>query len=160
MNINRLYSFIIKAFRSTYATSGVETVSTEKDGFKVLTFKEGDFSYKDSYAGFFRSRGMVVVNFKNQPIWVCSYGGGMLKENEDMAFKTFDFLKKAFLIDEPGFRTFRGPHNLMQNGWAYKYSQEGDIGEFFGYEEIYFQKKIIFFHRIIGGLVKQKEQLT
>ena len=147
----------MKAFRSTYATSGVESVSMEKDGFKLLTFSEGEYSYKDSYTGFFRSRGMVVVNYQNLPVWTCAYGGGMVEENVGLAFKTFDFLKKAFLTDEQGFRTFRGPHKYISDNWDYKYNQEGDIEEFSGHEEIRLNDKLVFFHRIIGGLVKNKK---
>ncbi len=129
MDNDQLYSFIVKAFRSTYATSGVESVQFEKDGFKVLNYGEGEYSYKDSYTGFFRSRGMIIVNFKNQPVWTCAYGGGMVEENTDLAFKTFDFLKKAFLTDEQGFQTFRGPHKYTSDNWDYKYNQEGDVKE-------------------------------
>lgn len=156
MNNDELYTFVIKAFRSTYATSGVESVQMEKDGFKVLAFSDGKYSYKDSYTGFFRSRGMVIVSLKNEPIWTCAYGGGMIEENTDLAFKTFDFLKKAFLTDEQGFQTFRGPHKYTFDKWEYKYTQEGDIDEFSGDEKIYLNNKLVFFHKIIGGRVKQK----
>jgi hypothetical protein len=158
MNIdkNRLYDFIKKAGRSTYAASGVESVNYDKNGFKELSFAEGDYSYKDTYTGFFRSRGIEIVTYKNNPVWVASYGGGMLKGDADFALQTFEFLKKAFLTDEVGFQTFRGPHQFEQEKWRYKYDQDGDIEEFSGYEEIYFDNKLVFFHRIIGGLVKQK----
>ena len=158
MNIdkNRLYNFIKKAGRVTYAESGVESVTYDKNGFKELSFSEGDYSYKDTYTGFFRSRGIEIVTYKNNPVWVASYGGGMLKEEVDFAFKTFDFLKQAFLTDEEGFQTFRGPHNFKQRKWKYEYEQDGGIEEFSGYEEIYFDNKLVFFHRIIGGFVKQK----
>ena len=153
---NYLYNFIKKAGRITYATSGVESVTYDKNGFKELTFAEGDYSYKDTYTGFFRSRGIEIVTYKNSPVWVASYGGGMLREDADFALQTFEFLKKAFLTDEAGFQTFRGPHQFQQNKWLYKYDQKGDIEEFSGYEEIYFDNKPVFFHRIIGGFVKQK----
>lgn len=151
-----LYKFIQKAGRSTYATSGVESVSYDKNGFKELNFKEGDYLYKDTYTGFFRSRGMEIVTLKNTPIWSASYGGGMMVDGADFAIKTFDFLKLAFLTDEAGFQTFRGPHLLQKDKWVYKYKQDGDIEEFSGYEEIYFEEKLVFFHRMIGGLIKQK----
>lgn len=158
MNIdkNRLYDFIKKAGRITYATSGVESVNYDKNGFKELNFTEGDYSYKDTYTGFFRSRGIEIITYKNNPVWVASYGGGMMRDDADFAMKTFDFLKKAFLTDEAGFQTFRGPHHFRQDKWRYKYDQKGDIEELSGHEEIYFDNKLAFFHRIIGGLVKQK----
>lgn len=153
---NRLYDFIKKAGRVTYATSGVESVTYDKNGFKELNFTEGDYSYRDTYTGFFRSRGIEIVTYKNEPVWVASYGGGMLKEDADFALETFHFLKQAFLTDEVDFQTFRGPHHFEHDKWGYKYEQEGDIEEFTGSEEIYFDNKLVFFHRIIGGLIKQK----
>lgn len=156
LNKNRLYDFIRKAGQSTYAASGVESVKYDKNGFKELYFSENDYSYKDTYTGFFRSRGIEIVTYKNKPIWVASYGGGMINEDVNFPIQTFSFLKKAFLTHEVGFQTFRGPHQLKQGKWQYKYEQQGDVEEFFGYEEIYFDNKLVFFHRIIGGLIKQK----
>src|SRR3989344_6945668 len=138
MNIdkNHLYNFIQKAGRITYASSGVESVTYDKNGFKELNFSENDYSYKDTYTGFFRSRGIEIVTCKNKPVWVASYGGGMIKEDFDLAMQTLIFLKEAFLTDETGFQTFRGPHQFRQDQWQYKYKQEGSIEEFSGYEEI------------------------
>ena len=70
--------------------------------------------------------------------------------------ETFGFLKKAFLTDEPQFQTFRGPQSLKEGDWEYSYKQEGDIEEFTGYEEIRHQGKLVFFHRMIGGVISQK----
>jgi len=158
MNIdkNQLFDFIKKAGRSTYAVSGVESVKYDKNGFKELNFSENDYSYKDTYTGFFRSRGIEIVTCKNKPVWVASYGGGMIKEDFDLAMQTFIFLKEAFLTDETGFQTFRGPHQFRQDQWQYKYKQEGSIEEFSGYEEIFFDNELVFFHRIIGGFIKPK----
>ncbi len=156
IELDKLYLFIQKAGRSTYASSGVESITYDKNGFKELNFTEGDYTYKDSYAGFFKSRGMEIVTYKNQPVWTMSYGGGMLEENEELALQTFGFLKKAFLTDEPKFQTFRGPSSLKEGDWEYSYKQDGDIKEFSGYEEISFKGKRVFFHRTIGGLVVNK----
>jgi len=156
INMDQLYAFIQKAGRATYAASGVESVKYDNNGFKELNFTENDYAYKDTYTGFFRSRGSEIVSHKNVPIWVASYGGGMMKEDADLAMQTFSILKKAFLTDEIGFQTFRGPHLFQQDKWRYTYKQQGDIEEFSGHEEIYFDDKLVFFHHIIGGLVKQK----
>ena len=156
INLDQLFTFIQKAGRSTYATSGVDSTSYDEGGFKILSYKEGDYEYVDTYTGFFRSRGQEVVRYKGQPVWIASYGGGMVEENADLAIETFAFLKKAFLTDEPQFQTFRGPQNLKEGDWEYSYKQEGDIEEFTGYEEILHKGKLVFFHRMIGGVVKPK----
>lgn len=156
IDLNQLFAFIQKAGRSTYATSGVDSTSYDEGGFKILSFTEGDYEYIDTYTGFFRSRGQEVVRFKGKPVWIASYGGGMVEENEALAMETFGFLKKAFLTDEPQFQTFRGPHSLKEGDWEYSYKQEGEIEEFTGYEEIRHQGKLVFFHRMIGGVITQK----
>ena len=156
MDTKKLFDFIQKAGRSTYATSGADSTSYEEGGFKTLRYTEGDYEYIDTYTGFFRSRGQEIVRLKGQPVWIASYGGGMVEENFDFAMETFGFLKKAFLTDEPQFQTFRGPQSLKEGDWEYKYKQDGDIQEFSGYEEIYFKGKLVFYHRMIGGIIKQK----
>lgn len=152
-----LYSFLMKALRNTYATLGVEEVSTNKDGFKELHFSEGELTYKDSYTGFFKSRGFEVVRYQNSPIWMCSYGGGMTKVDKSLAFDTFTFLKKVFLADTGSFKTFRGPHSFEDKDWSYSYSQKGDIVEFQGEEEIHYNNNLVFYHRIIGGEIQDME---
>lgn len=156
MDSNKLYTFIAKALRETYAKLGVEEVKTNPDGFKELHYREGDLSYKDSYCGFFRSRGFEVVKYKNLPIWMCSYGGGMVEKNLDLAIGTFQFLKKVFLADTQGLQSFRGPKSFSLNDWKYNYTQKGGLEEFFGDEKIYFKDKIIFYHKIIGGKIVGK----
>ena len=105
MDLNKLHEFVSKAGAATYAGGGKEEDNPQRPGFKELVYMEGDFSYRDSYTGFTRSR---------------------------------------------------GPFNLTDGDWKYKYLQEGDIEEFNGYEEIYYLGELVFFHRIIGGIIKSK----
>ncbi|MBI4973996.1 hypothetical protein HZC27_05275 [Candidatus Roizmanbacteria bacterium] len=151
----KLYLFIAKALRKTYASLGVEEVSMNPDGFKELHFSEGELTYKDSYSGFFKSRGFEVIRFQNSPIWMCSYGGGMIKPDKSLAYKTFTFLKKVFLADTHGFKTLRGPSVFKDQNWEYSYSQKGDLNEFQGYEEIHLNNELVFFHHIIGGEIRE-----
>jgi len=157
---DQLFRFVDKAGKSTYPTLGVETVSPGKSGFKELTFSEGDFSYTDSYSGYYRSRGTELVRFKNQPVWMQLYGGGMVEGKESIAEMTFTFLKKAFLADEDNFKSFRGPHRLRDGDWLYTYQQDGNIFEFWGYEEISYKSELVFFHRTIGGIILPKNKTS
>lgn len=75
----------------------------------------------------------------------------MTKPEKIPAFETFTFLKKVFLADTRGFKTFRGPQIFLDQNWKYSYSQKGDVTEFQGYEEIYLNNELVFFHHIIGG---------
>lgn len=152
-----LFSFIDRAAKATYAGGGKEQESPERPGFIELTYSEGALSYRDSYTGYNRSRGMEVVRFKDKPIWTASYGGGMVEGRESLANHCFDFLKKCMSEDEEGFQSFRGPHSFKYGDWSYAYSQEGDVFEFSGSEEIKYKGELVFFHKIIGGLIKGKD---
>lgn len=153
MDTNKLYLFIKEALRETYAKLGVNEIDQNQGGFKVLRYDEKDLRYTDSYTGFFKSRGFIVVRQLTIPIWMCSYGGGMKIVDKDLAIETFSFLKQAFLSTESGFDTFRGPHHFQKENWKYQYEQVGDVSEFYGTEHIYKNEKEVFFHRIIGGMI-------
>lgn len=142
---------------ATYATGGKETLFPERPGFIEYDFTQGDFSYKDSFTGWYRSRGTETVRFQGMPVFAALYGGGMIEGKESLAEKTFDFLKVAMQAKNESIPySFRGP-DLLENGdWKYTYTQEGDISDFFGYEEITYQGEVVFFHRIIGGIVVGK----
>ena len=54
--LKQLNRFLGKAMLETYAGDGVK-VKSQRSGFKELEYKEGDWYYRDSYTGFFRSWG-------------------------------------------------------------------------------------------------------
>lgn len=151
-----LHGFIKKAASATYAGGGKPEETPERPGFTELVYSEGDFSYRDSYVGFYRSWGTETVRFQGQPVWVSLYGGGMEEGFEDLALQVFDFLKKALSQKDAGSTSFRGPEHFEDNGWKYSYLQTGDIAKFSGSEEIFHEEKIVFTHKIIGGFVQDK----
>ena len=156
MTNEELYNFIDKAGKATYAGGGKREENPEREGFVEFVYEDGDLQYRDSYTGFIRSSGMEVVRQNGKVVWTSSYGGGMIEGKEELAGKTFDFLKKAMSADEGSFDSFRGPRAFTDENWEYKYTQDGDVSKFHGYEEIHYKGKIVFFHRIIGGVVKHK----
>lgn len=153
----QLFEFINRAGEATYAGGGEPVENPERPDFKELVFDEGNLSYRDSYTGHSRSRGMEVVRENGVPIWSAMYGGGMVEGKEEMASETFGFLKKALSTAEENFQSFRGPHNLEDRDWKYTYIQEGDVDEFNGYEEIHYRGELVFYHRVIGGNIKHKK---
>lgn len=156
INLKELNDFLGRAALATYAGGGQE-VDPEEAGFKELEFKEGDWYYKDSYAGFFQSWGREVVWFKNQPVWNQIYGGGMIRKfHNDVKFahETFDFLKKALSAGEKRdeFQP-RGPKLFLVNNWRYSCEWVGDISRFSGHEEISLNEEVVFTHDFYGGLI-------
>ncbi len=154
--LQELNQFIGKAALATYAGGGGET-DPQRKGFRELEFKEGDWEYRDSYAGFFRSWGQEVVWHKNKPFWNQIYGGGVTekhKSDEKFALETFTFLKKALSAGEKKdeFQP-RGPKNFKDGDWEYSCDWSGDISSFKGHEKIQLKGEVVFTHTFIGGLI-------
>lgn len=150
---NLLEEFIKIATKNTYAAGKLPEAKPERQGFTEYTYKNGDFLYKDSYAGFLRSRGMEVVRYKNKIVWCSMYGGGVTSGNENLAKECFDFLKDALSQKVEGSISFRGAKMFEHGDWKHIYQQEGNVEEFSGDEEILYKGDLVFFHKIIGGVV-------
>lgn len=157
IDLKQLAKFLVKAKVQTYASDGKE-IEPQRPGFKELEFKEGDWEYRDSYAGFFFAPGQEIVRFQGKPIWTMAYSGGMNKKYHgdiEFARKTFSFLKEA-LKQAREERPFRGPEKLEQDDFVYIDNSEGDITCFKGTEKIIYQGEEVFKQDYIGGLVVPK----
>lgn len=152
-----LFDFVDRAGKATYAGGGKYEENPERPGFLELVYdKELPWYYRDSYTGHSRSGGQEVVRVNNKPVWWSGYGGGMVEGKEGMSHDTFDFLKKALSQDEEGFESLRGPHEFADGDWKYTYNQEGDIADFYGYEEISYKGEKVFWHRAVGGVLNHE----
>lgn len=157
MNLQMLNDFLGKAALATYAGGG-ERIKTEKKGFFDLEYREGNFYYRDSFAGYLASHGQEIVWYQDKPVWMCSYAGGMRgskSDDPDFAHDTFEFLKKAMRSGEKseGFQP-RGPESLQDGDWEYKNNFSGDISNFKGHEEIRYKGEFIFEHDYFGGVLR------
>lgn len=145
INLEELARFLVKAKYHTYAGGGRE-IPSQRPGFKELEFAEGDWEYRDSYAGFYSAPGQEIVRFQGKPVWAMSYSGGMNTKyhgQRDFAELTFTFLRKALLMLKES-RPFRGPENFLEEDYEYIDSSDGDITDFRGTERILFQGKEVF----------------
>jgi hypothetical protein len=150
----QLTTFLNLAGKATYASNGKEEEQSERPGFIELIYSDGDFFYRDSYVGYYHSRGMEVVRHKGKPIWTSLYGGGITEGNKEMTYECFEFLKKALRTREKD--SMRGKPLVKNGDWEYTYQQVGDIFEFSGHEQIFYKGKLVFFHKTIGGIVEDK----
>lgn len=156
LNKEQLFEFVDRAAKVTYAGGGEVEKNPEREGFNELVYEEGPMVYRDSYSGHSRSGGQEIIRLNGVPIWWSGYGGGMVSGKEEMSGDTFDFLKKALSADEEGFESLRGPHEFVDGNWKYTYEQEGNIEDFYGYEEISLNGEKVFWHRAVGGILKSK----
>ena len=177
-DLEELAEFLVTAKKATYAGDGAEVATPERPGFKELQFTQGDWDYRDSYAGFFLAPGQEVVRFQGRPVWAMSYTGGMTERfQNDQAFAT----QYAGLTEEelvPLFqseakqkvlgkvevtRPFRGPEEFLDTAeWTYQSKTKGDISDFLGEEFIHhrgedFMHKTVFKQAYLGGLIVPKE---
>jgi len=165
INLLQLTKFLVKAKKNTYTIMNSNKIKPERLKFNEIIYKENDFTYRDSYYGFFFAPGQEIVRYKMIPIWTMAYSGGMLKkyhpnkknDNTKIEFATevFSFLKKVLLkvnVKLP----YRGPINLIIGDWIYKNKVKGTIEDFHGKEVIYFKNKIVFQQYYIGGLIIDK----
>lgn len=153
----QLIQFIHTASAHTYFGGGERLTQPERPGFTELVYQEGELHYRDSYAGYYRSRGTELVRYQNIPIWASSYGGGMVAGKESLTKKTFQFLISAAKHSTEYPLSFRGPQQYLQADWQYRYTQIGDVQEFSGDEQIYFQGQLVFYHKVIGGRIIPQE---
>jgi hypothetical protein len=148
-----LYAFIVDGNKNTYAAGADPVPNPHLPNFHELIYSKDNLDYRDSYVGHYRSRGITIVRLEDEPLWVATYGGGMMEGKEETVDHTFQFLKKALNEKEEDSESLRGPKEFSYGDWRYTYTQEGDVLEFHGYEEIFYKEERLFFHRIIGGVV-------
>ena len=157
IDYQKLQEFLFDANKNGYA-GDVKEIKPQRPGFKEMEYRKGNWYFRDSYSGFFMAPGQEVVYFKNNPIWAMSYSGGMIdgfRENQDFAIKTFQFLKKTLLKMNPE-NPFRGPENFSEKDWEYKSQLMGDVVDFAGNEQIFYQGKLVFSQNFMGGLIISK----
>lgn len=157
MDLEALNNFLGKAALETYAGGG-KRIETEKKGFFDMEYREGDFYYRDSFAGYLASHGQETVWYQDTPVWMCSYAGGMRNskvDNAEFAHDTFEFLKQAMRTGEKS-KDFqpRGPRNLKEGDWKYINDCTGDITNFKGHEEIHYKGEMVFEHDYFGGVLE------
>lgn len=157
INIADLIEIRRKSIELGYASGKKPEADPLRDGFKGFVYKDGEWEARDSYTGYFRSWGEESVRFKNLPVWVCLYGGGMTDKylgDSELAHRTFEFLKFV-LITQTAMDKFnpRGPNGLRDGDWFYENEFIGDITKFRGSEAIKNKNEIVFTHDFIGGLV-------
>jgi hypothetical protein len=153
--LEELVGFIGEANKKTWAGNGAEVPpdKVQRQGYKELEYQRGRWILRDSYVGYFRAPGMTTVYHREKPVWTMSYGGtGQRRGKEDLVKPTFEFLKRA-LLQAPSKLPLRGPRELSEAGWQYQFISRGDITDFMGAEQIFFQGTQVFEQVVLGGII-------
>lgn len=147
-------SFLINAKINTWAGEGKK--DRKKDYSRNYYYNEGDFEYKDQYFGNLMDGGREIVFFKNRPIWIMCYHGGVLREYNVQSTGIFTFLRKA-LSSSPIEFPVRGPASFTNREYIYKNSYSGDLYFFYGTEIIFCRKVKVYRRTYVGGEIRDRE---
>ena len=100
-------SFLLRAKQKTYATGGEGNEQNLGDGTREMSYREGNFFYRDRYFGFNPFIGEEVVWENDKVVWAMNYYG-MVTDEAVSEGDIYRFLQKAMQrvgADRP----FRGP---------------------------------------------------
>ena len=139
-----LIAFLINAKKAAYAGGGAESPAA-RPGSRELRYSEGTFDYVDAYMGSSKFVGEEAVWVNGVPVWAMNYIGRTLSDSF-----SGDFLKEALLLvteEAP----YRGPEEYKRGEYAYKRSVKGNVGWFYGYEEIFYESKKVYECAFHGG---------
>lgn len=146
VDLYELNHFIIKAKRETYAGKKGKIPSCRK-GSQDYFYKEGKYSYLDSFVGSSKFSGEEVVYEDENVIWSMNYYGRVIGDHFDG-----DFLKEALLRVSTKY-PFRGPASYGKGDYHYYNDIHGDMDCFDGKESIFYQDIKIYECFYHGGKV-------
>lgn len=144
-------TFLLKAKLRTYATGGEGNEQNLDDGTHEMSYREGDFSYRDRYFGFNPFVGEEVVWENDKVIWAMNYYGAVTDESIP-GKDVYHFLQKAMQCVTAE-RPFRGPGEYREGDFVYHDQSEGSVDSFSGEEVIHFQGRRVYFLKYHGGKV-------
>lgn len=154
---NEFREFLILAKKSTYAGDGGRSKSKCILS-KNYLFEKDKFRYEDQYFGEYLDVGEEIVWYDSVPIWGMGYRGGMLDDyRKDLAVRkpTFNFLSRALLRSCDDFPA-RGPEILEESGLKYLNKYQGNLYDFVGREEIFYENNLVYKRDYVGGLIYGK----
>lgn len=140
-----------------YASGEERKFVKSPDGSTTISFEQGDFRMHDNYFGGEPFGGREVIFYKEKPVWIMVYYGGIVSEAENIS-QIYRFLQHSLSLmpfDQP----FRGPALYTEKNFKYtnKVNFRG-IKKFIGIEKIYIDDKEVYATSYSGGLVDQREE--
>jgi hypothetical protein len=152
MDHSLLHSFIIRAKKATYVAGGAK-VPSSRPGSHDLSFREGDWTYRDSYFGGTDFLGQETVWCKDEPAWSMIYYGYILRPDLIDGDRAAQTLRAALSTE-----TAQG--RLLDNfEWSglhdhFRISSVGTIDHFKGRETITVDGVLAYALDYLGGLIK------
>ena len=153
MSIENLSTFLKKAKKFTYASEQAKKVASQRPGSKDYEFKDGQWTYHDTYFGGVYFIGEEVVYESNKPLWAMNYNGYVTDDSISEA-EIDKSLRGALKQDYTDIIPVRGPRNYTIENYEYRNNVTGNLARFEGREEVLKNGKSIYYALYHGGLIK------
>lgn len=151
-SLQQLESFIVQAKAATYVGDG-EKAESCRPGSHDLKFRDGSFSYLDSYFGGTDFIGQEVVFYEDEPVWAMNYYGKILEPEKISAAEAGQIIKKSLSsMDQEG--RFLGGFEYQTGNGTYTDTSQGDLESFTGMEWITRGDHRVYELRYHGGWIK------
>ena len=145
----------MKAKKGTYANSDAPKVLSSRLKSKDYEFKDGNFTYHDTYFGGVKFIGEEVVYYNDNILWGMNYYGVTL--DDSLAEELMDKVLRVALMkvgEDRRVIPVRGPKEFVNEDYLYTFNVDGDMENFIGTEQIYKGKKLIYELKCHGGIIK------
>ncbi|MBN1231301.1 MAG: hypothetical protein JXA19_05525 [Anaerolineales bacterium] len=150
--LEEIHRFIIIAKQATYVGNGAPSPSHRPDSHD-LDFRDGSFSYMDSYFGGQDFIGQEVVYYDNKAIWAMNYYGYILDPDKITGAEAGKMIKESLSALYLEGR-YLGGYEHKSGEMKYVDTNEGDFSNFTGKEWIEIDGKIVYELVYHGGLIK------
>jgi len=151
VSLTELNDFIVHAKSASYVGGGNQSPSS-RIGSHDLKFKEGEFSYLDSYFGGTDFIGQEVVYYKDEPVWAMNYYGKILAPGKITGAETGKIIR-ASLSKMYKEGRFLGGFEYSVEGDVYTDQSDGDVRSFTGREWITRNNERVYELVYHGGLI-------
>jgi hypothetical protein len=133
-SLELLHAFVVRAKAATYIGGGARSLSRHP-GSHDLEYREGVFSYLDSYFGGSSFIGQEVVFFGDRPVWAMNYYGRVLEPQLISAREAGQLLQES-LSELYKQERFLGGFEYTTDAGTYVDTNAGDLASFTGTEWI------------------------
>lgn len=151
IDLKKLAAFLEKANQETYAADGKKAESTRLKS-EDFNFKDGDWTYHNTYFGNNNFIGEEIV-YKNEiPVWGMNYYGYVV-DTKHAPKEVYGFLKKSLMQEYNDLIPVRGPRRFVDGKMEYDNIVSGDLNNFLGEETITNSGNVIYKAVYHGGLL-------
>jgi hypothetical protein len=151
-SLEELNAFVVRAKAATYVGGGAKSLS-RRPGSHELEFREGPFSYLDSYFGGADFIGQEVVYYQESPVWAMNYYGRLLEPAMITATEAGQIIQESLALMYREGRFLGGFEHAAQ-GSQYIDTSEGDVTSFTGKEWIVRAGSRVYELVYHGGLIR------